>query len=417
MATKVVVCPECESPVDAGRFSCSSCGAVVAAVASAARSFAPAPAVAPAPVEAVVPEPAVAASVVADRADPADDGWDLPEAEVEPDPVPEPVDATVPAPAAAAPDVHVPAPPATSWPETPQWPDPTIRVQPIPRPDESAWPVAAPTAPAVEPSPTGPMWPAAAATAPAIESDPRGPMWPAVSAAAPAVADVPDASAAVPLAPADPAPPAQQAWPPTGTGPMALEPPVRTPAGAYLPPSAVLPPGEALPVNGHHTNGHVAQSAAVEPSKTLAQRLALGDADGPLGLPVNAAGRTIALGAAIAGLGFLLPWAEIVIGSASMGGFLDMWGLAGPGHPIVLLLLIAIGFLAVAHEKWPVKVGAGTAAIVLGSVLLGLAFPYVMGPFREAVGVYVTAAGAVIMIAGGLLARVPRRHADDEARV
>jgi hypothetical protein len=198
---------------------------------------------------------------------------------------------------------------------------------------------------------------------------------------------------------------------------MALEPPVRTPAGAYLPPSAVLPPGEALPVNGHHTNGHVPQPAATKPSRTIAERLALGDAEGPLGLPVNAAGRTIALGAAIAGLGFLLPWAEIVIGSASMGGFLDMWGLAGPGHPIVLLLLIGIGFLAVAHEKWPVRVGAGTAAIVLGSVLLGLAFPYVMGPFREAVGVYVTAAGAVIMIAGGLLARVPRRHADDEARV
>jgi len=53
MATKVVVCPECESPVEAGRFSCSSCGAVVAAVASVSRSFAPAPAVAPAPVEEV----------------------------------------------------------------------------------------------------------------------------------------------------------------------------------------------------------------------------------------------------------------------------------------------------------------------------------------------------------------------------
>jgi len=100
-----------------------------------------------------------------------------------------------------------------------------------------------------------------------------------------------------------------------------------------------------------------------------------------------------------------------------MGGFLDMWGLAGPGHPIVLLLLIGVGILAVAHEKWPINVGAGTAAIVLGSVLLGLAFPYVMGPFREAIGVYVTAAGAIVMIAGGLLARMPRRHADDEARV
>src|SRR5512144_569159 len=39
MATKVVVCPACETPLVPGRFSCSSCGALVAAVASYSRSF------------------------------------------------------------------------------------------------------------------------------------------------------------------------------------------------------------------------------------------------------------------------------------------------------------------------------------------------------------------------------------------
>ena len=381
MATKVVVCPECESPVEAGRFSCPSCGAVVAAVATVARSFAPAPAVTPTPVEEVVPEPAPAEEpLLVEPVDVADDGWDsagdeplvVAVASPEPDPEPEPEPAPVAAPVAAA--AYAPAPPATSWPETPAWPVPVARSQPLPRSN-------------------GPMW----ATAPvAVAADEDAPEF---------------------MPPAEPARPAPPAWPPTGAAAVVLEPPVRTPAGAYLPPSAVLPPGEALPVNGHHTNGHVPQAAAAAPPKTLAERLALGDADGPLGLPANAAGRTIALGAAIAGLGFILPWAEIVIGSSTMGGFLDMWGLAGPGHPIVLLLLIGVGILAVAHEKWPINVGAGTAAIVLGSVLLGLAFPYVMGPFREAIGVYVTAAGAVVMIVGGLLVRMPRRHADDEARV
>ena len=78
MATKVVVCPECESPVEAGRFSCSSCGAVVAAVATVARSFAPAPAATPTPVEEVVPEPAppAEAPLLVDPVDVADDGWD-----------------------------------------------------------------------------------------------------------------------------------------------------------------------------------------------------------------------------------------------------------------------------------------------------------------------------------------------------
>jgi len=382
MATKVVVCPECESPVEAGRFSCASCGAVVAAVATVARSFAPAPAVTPTPVEELVPEPGPPAEepLLVHPVDAADDGWDAAGDEPlveevtspEPEPQPESVAEPVAAPVAAA--AYAPAPPATSWPETPAWPVPVARSQPLPRSN-------------------GPMW----ATAPVAVAE---------------EAETPEF-----MPPAEPARPAAPAWPPTGAGAVALEPPVRTPAGAYLPPSAVLPPGEALPVNGHHTNGHVPQDAAAGPPKTLAERLALGDADGPLGLPANAAGRTIALGAAIAGLGFILPWAEIVIGSSTMGGFLDMWGLAGPGHPIVVLLLIGVGILAVAHEKWPINVGAGTAAIVLGSVLLGLAFPYVMGPFREAIGVYVTAAGAVVMIAGGLLARMPRRHADDEARV
>src|SRR4029079_12650462 len=77
MATKVVVCPECESPVEAGRFSCVSCGAVVAAVATFSRSFAPAPAVTPTPVEEVVPEPAPAEEpLLVEPVDVADDGWD-----------------------------------------------------------------------------------------------------------------------------------------------------------------------------------------------------------------------------------------------------------------------------------------------------------------------------------------------------
>ena len=412
MATKVVVCPECESALEPGRFSCSTCGALVAAVASVPRSFAPVPEPTPPAVEPVPLEPPppleMFAPVTADAASLDDDGWDPPDAAPEgelepavaastalaPEAPPAPLTAMAPEPL-PAPVTFEPAPPAQSWPD--------------PAPPAQSWPVPAPAtmplAPvAGTPVATAPAWPTPTPTTAAGWQD-DGQFAQAVqSEAAP-----------------PPAPTAWQqraAWPPASAAPVALEPPVRTPAGAYLPPSAVLPPGEALPVPGRNgtATAETAAAAAAAP-KTLAERLALGDADGPLGLPKNAPGRTIALGAGIAGLGFLLPWAEIVIGTTSVGGFLDMWGLAGPGHPIILLLLIVVGFLAVAHEKWPVRVGAGTASIVLGSVMLGLAFPYVMGPFREAVGVYVTAAGAIVMIAGGLLARVPPRHADAEASV
>ncbi len=133
-------------------------------------------------------------------------------------------------------------------------------------------------------------------------------------------------------------------------------------------------------------------------------------------MPVELPGRTIALGSAIAALGFLLPWAEIVIGSASIGSFLDQWGLAAPGSALLLLALIVVSALAVLRERTEVKVGTSTAAIILGALLVGIAFPYLMGPFREAIGVYVTLAGALILIAGGLLARAAPRHDPEPAQ-
>jgi hypothetical protein len=193
--------------------------------------------------------------------------------------------------------------------------------------------------------------------------------------------------------------------------PVTAAPPERTPAGAYLPPSAVLPSGESLPVAADTA------PATAKPSKSLTERLALGEGEGPLGLPVNAPGRTVAFGAAIAGFGFLLPWAEIVIGSGSMGSFFDQWGLAGPGNVLVFLLLFGVGALAVAHERIPITESTGLPALVLGSILLGLVFPYVMGPFHEAIGVYVVAVGGVVMIVGGLLSRAATRHAAVSASV
>src|SRR5262245_53037333 len=84
MATKVVVCPECESALEPGRFSCPTCGALVAAVASMPRSFVPAPEAVPALVESAPTALATAAPVETYAPGPADaealdDGWDPPE--------------------------------------------------------------------------------------------------------------------------------------------------------------------------------------------------------------------------------------------------------------------------------------------------------------------------------------------------
>ncbi|HEX5012531.1 MAG TPA: hypothetical protein VFV72_00120 [Candidatus Limnocylindrales bacterium] len=404
MATKVLVCPECESAVVPGRFSCSSCGALLAAVASVSRSFgrperSPEPMSEPAPDEPLDEDAPLAATVDPDAergdSDDAEPAWG------EPDPTPAVAVVLPPAPVADvgadvsdAPPIDVPvaamtaasavAAPAPAWPESPTWPT----QQPAPAqpswPESPIWPI----------QPTQPSQPPQAAAV--LVAAPEAPAWPAQPTA--------------PTAPPQAGWPAQPTWP-GGEIPVAPQPPERTPAGAYLPPSAVLPSGESLPVNGD------AGAAPAKRRKSISEVFALGEGDGPLGLPANAPGRTVAFGAAVAGFGFLLPWAEIVIGSGSMGSFFDQWGLAGPGNLLVFLLLFAVGALAVAHERFPITVSTGLPALVLGSILLGLVFPYVMGPFHEAIGVYVVAVGGVIMIVGGLLSRAASRHATADASV
>jgi hypothetical protein len=260
-----------------------------------------------------------------------------------------------------------------------------------------AEPVSAPPAPAVAPAP------APAAVAPTAVPG-----------------RVPDVLSAVPTWPEAPA------WPPvrpTGEQVVPREvPEPRTPAGAYLPPSAVLPPGEALPLrNG--TNGHPAVAQTDAPatqshgSTRIGGRFQLGEGDGPLGIPVDAATKTIAIGAGITAFGFILPWAEIVIGSRSVGSYLDEWGLAGPGHVIVLLAVLGIAAASIVAARLPRWLGLALPAVSLAFLLLGLAWPYVFGPFRTAIGVYVVVVGALVLILGGLLDRATRRHAELTASV
>jgi hypothetical protein len=196
-------------------------------------------------------------------------------------------------------------------------------------------------------------------------------------------------------------------------------PPARIPAGAYLPPSAVLPPGESLPLPGTPRKPAAASgagpSAKVGVSTSL--RLQLGEGTGPLGLPTDTATRIVMLGAGVATLGFLLPWADIVIGSGKIGGYLEQWGLAGPGHGVILALVVGLALLALVAAHLPKWVRLGLPSIAIACLLVGLVWPYLAGPFDASIGVYVVAAGALVMIAGGLLERVASRHAEPTASV
>jgi hypothetical protein len=192
----------------------------------------------------------------------------------------------------------------------------------------------------------------------------------------------------------------------------------RTPAGAYLPPSAVLPPGEALPLATAARAPDIESESRPKLQMSLSSiRLRLGDGTGPLGIPVDTPTRVVVLGAGLAALGFILPWADIVIGSGKIGGYLEQWGLAGPGHIVVLALLVGPAGLALVAERLPRWVRLGLPSIALASLLTGLVWPYLVGPFNASIGVYVVAVGAIIMIAGGLLDRVATRHVEAGASV
>ena len=404
MATRTVVCPECESPLSPGRFSCSACGALVASVATVARAFTE-----PDVLNSVEPEAEAEVARAPRSVDTliaADDGWDEVRDELDtspvngrsadevaddrplasamtPDPEAPPVGDADPSDAmdhgaADAPDAPE-AVAAASDPAATDAPEPVATEAAEPAwPDHPAWPL-----PTVDPR-----------TPPSVLGLVGGPE------AEPDSADVDDAFAtAVATTPGDVSS-------------------TRVPAGVYLPPSAVLPPGEALPLPGA---GAAAASApgttAVEAGQPVAPRSTRGPLSGladslnSLAVPADAGSRTIAIGGGIAGLGFLLPWADIVIGSRSLdGGLFSTWGLAGPAAPFVLLLVVGLTALAVLRTNLPAWIGLSTPAIALAALLIGILWPYLFGSFGPAIGVYVVAAGAFVLVAGGLVERVASRH-------
>ena len=125
----------------------------------------------------------------------------------------------------------------------------------------------------------------------------------------------------------------------------------------------------------------------------------------------------VIVGAAMAVLGFLLPWSRVVIGSRALGGYLDTWGLASPTHVVVLLGSLAILALGIMRTKVPVWLWAGVLALGLGGMLVGLAWPYQLGPLGADVGVIVVGLGGLALLVGGGITSWATRHVEVEPAV
>ena len=424
MATKLLVCPECSSAVAPGRFACTSCGALLASVASAPRSLGW--------VEDMTPPVVTPPPPVAESSDPVAtdaESTEMPEAagrttigpawahgllERAPGETDLEIDEDAPLAAAAGPvDALQPV-----YPEVP-----VIEAEPVAEaeavvdlesPSEAA-PVEA-IEPVVEAEPVLQSDPGASA-------DPVGDAVPlAASAANPSAPFSPAVEVQAPRPSTEPSWPEKPSWPPPGAERLAplSEPAPRPRAGAYLPPSAVLTTIDEAPAtttagipgrpmmaasSAAATGGDAASAAEEKPARVLPA------------LDPTLPPKVVVLGAGIAGLGFLLPWAAVVVGSGRIGGYLDQWGLAGPGHPLVLLVLVALGAWASQIERLPAWVRPGLPAAVLAGLLAGLVWPYVFGSLQSTVGVYLTLVGAIVLAAGGLLDLWAERHAGEPRAV
>lgn len=109
-------------------------------------------------------------------------------------------------------------------------------------------------------------------------------------------------------------------------------------------------------------------------------------------------------------LSFLAPWADVVIGSRGRG-YMDTWGLAGSGH--VALFLLALGVLALAVLQNPIGrwLRTGVAGVALGAFVLGLAWPYVVGPLGAGPGALLAWVSGLVLFVAGIVSLLVLRHA------
>ncbi len=120
----------------------------------------------------------------------------------------------------------------------------------------------------------------------------------------------------------------------------------------------------------------------------------------------------VVVGASMSILGFLLPWSVTVIGSRSFGGYFGSWGLASPTHVLVLLGLLAVLALGVLRTPIPEWIRTGILGLGMGGLLIGLVWPYVVGPLGADIGVLITALGGISLVIGGAVSSWATRHVE-----
>jgi hypothetical protein len=242
------------------------------------------------------------------------------------------------------------------------------------------------------------------APAPAVEfaAADEEPVVDGVAAASPPELAEPDpVELDTPIAP----PPAPLAsYPPDLPGAYVPPGPQPAAAGGYVPagpisPAIELPAGPPAPARAWGGLAAMGAGTAAAQSRGTSSAEAF-DLRDPV-RRAEAIGWLGVAGAAIAAAGFLLPWATTMIGSGGVS-YVDQWGLAGPGHILVVLGLVAVAALTVVQNPVPAWIRLGLPGVALGSLLVGLAWPYLFGPLGSRPGLMVSLVGALVLLAAGI---------------
>ncbi len=409
MAATLVVCPECGSPVAPGRLSCQSCGTLLASVVGSMRPPLWASTGRPLPeVDEDRPLASTRRSEMPAPASPDDPAFDgaVPEGAVGgPDDSP-------PKPAKRGPRLPRPKVPTPSGPKPPPAKARYVRQPP---PDLSL-PGFDGIGPAFDPVPdrAPPIlhdWVDQVAPAAAGSDAPTAAPTRSRSAKAGKTAEV----ASGPVAGSYLAPSATYSAPVAGRDRVAP-----WQAGAAIggvsaawPPALYPETAQAEPAgNGRHGAGRFGHSAPAAASSAASHPAATRSLSDWL----------IIGGAILAIVSFLLPWATDGLISdrrvdSTNAGYLANWGLANPGHLLLIALAGAVLILHLVANRVPAWFRSSVLPLLVGGILGGLAFAYYARPAGGGAGVAVLLAGAVVLVVGGVLAGRPARNAEGTSSV
>jgi hypothetical protein len=390
MTTESIVCGTCAAAVPYGRLSCPSCGELLATVSGGRRvaSAAVAPPATPAVLQDIGPTRGAAVAEGSSgrrrtrRPRQAELPWGADDGGADPGRGPDSTPAPAPATDASPANGHAAEDDGLFGVRDDAEPVAAARSRPVADDPEDDHDVGLPT-------PARPI--------PSVLADvPPEPTW-AVAGYAPATTSAPPA----PVAPLGAPAAGTAAAPAFGTMPSVATPP---PPGAYLPPIPAQPAGPPAPARAWA--GHDGDAAGTPGGgQTTSGAVTVDRAR-----VTEFIGWLSVAGSALAAVGFLLPWSDSVIGASGVGYF-DRWGLAGPLHVLVVLGLLAILALALTSNPIPLWVRVGLPGLGLGALLLGLVWPYLLGPLGSSAGVLIVSIGAACLGVAGLLALVGDRHA------